>query len=101
MRPNGWDDGRRERRLALQAGSGAQQAEGRDATGETDVVFDFTGLYGFTVPDLALILTARLQTGPEGRVWVRELPLDAWRILQGLGLDHLFLVYPGLGDDVN
>lgn len=99
MRPNdGRDDGRSERRLALVPVSDAHEA---DAARETDVVFDFTGLYGLDLPDLALILTARLQAEPGDRVWVRHMPYDTWHILQALGLDHLFHVYPGPGEDLN
>ena len=62
---------------------------------ETDIVFDFTGLHRPALTDLALILTARLHSEPEGRVWVRALPRGTWNVLRALGLDHLFHVYPG------
>lgn len=58
------------------------------------VVFDFTGLDQPDVGDLSLILTARLQSGPSGHVWVRSLPAQTARILRVLRLDHLFRAYP-------
>jgi phosphoglycolate phosphatase-like HAD superfamily hydrolase len=68
---------------------------------ETDIVFDFTGLQHPALTDLALILTARLHSDPEDRVWVRALPHGTWYLLQALGLDHLFRVYPGPDGDPN
>lgn len=79
---------RRDPRLELVVRSEAREAE-------TDIVFDFTGLNRPNLTDLALILTARLRSDPEDRVWVRALPRSTWHILQVLGLDHLFKVYPG------
>lgn len=64
---------------------------------ESGVVFDFTGLHQPGLCDLALILTARLQSAT-GRVWVRALPDTTWSVLRALGLDHLFLVLPGPGE---
>jgi hypothetical protein len=58
------------------------------------VVFDFTGLDSPNVSDLALIITARLESAPEDNVWVRSLPWRTARILQVLRLDHLFRHYP-------
>jgi len=66
-----------------------------DRDTETDIVFDFTGLHRPALTDLALILTARMHSEPESRVWVRALPHGTWNVLQALGLDHLFHVYPG------
>ena len=65
------------------------------------VVFDFTGLERPTVADLALILTARLESGPEDSVWVRSLPWQTARILELLRLDHLFRHYPEGGGELN
>lgn len=93
MGRNGSDDGRRETRLAL--------APGREAPAETHVVFDFTGMRGIGLSDLALVLTARLRAGPAGTVWVRQIPYETWQVLKALGLDHLFHVYPGPGEDLN
>lgn len=58
------------------------------------LVFDFTGLARPDVADLALILTARLRSGPRGQVWVRSLPPETARVLRALRLDHLFRLYP-------
>ncbi|MEX2048392.1 MAG: hypothetical protein WEB90_02325 [Gemmatimonadota bacterium] len=58
------------------------------------VVFDFTGLERPDVVDLAMILTARLQSAPTDQVWVRSLPPETARILRALKLDHLFRRYP-------
>ena len=93
MGPHGRHDGRAESRLRLRGGSEAAERDERRNEG-TDLVFDFTGLHRPDVGDLALILTARLQAGPGGRVWVRALPVSTWRILSALGLAHLFRVYP-------
>ena len=60
-----------------------------------NVVFDFTGLREPDVADLALILTARLQTPIDASVWVRAIDPKTARVLRALGLDHLFRVYPG------
>jgi len=84
------DERRRDAGLALVVRTEAAEAE-------TDIVFDFTGLHRPALTDLALILTARLNSEPENRVWVRALPRSTWNVLQALGLDHLFLVYPGPG----
>jgi hypothetical protein len=58
------------------------------------VVFDFTGLGRPEVRDIALILTARLRSGPRGYVWARSLPAETARILGALRLEHLFRPYP-------
>ena len=72
--------------------------ERRDASiAERHVVFDFTGLHRPDVADLALILTARLQTPPHESVWVRAIDPRTDFILRALGLDHLFRHYPGTG----
>ncbi len=65
------------------------------------VVFDFTGLERFDVGDLALILTARLQSAPTDSVWVRSLPEQTERILRMLKLDHLFRTYPEGPNELN
>lgn len=101
MEPNGREGGRREARLALVPVSEAREWAADDAGTGNDLVFDFTGEYGLDLTDLALVLTARLQAGPEGRVWVRHIPDETWNVLQALGLDHLFHVYPGPGDAPN
>lgn len=88
------DEKRREAGLALVVRTEAPEAE-------TDIVFDFTGLHRPALTDLALILTARLSSDPENRVWVRALPKGTWNVLEALGLDHLFLLYPGPGKDPN
>ena len=63
-----------------------------------NIVFDFTGLRKPDVADLALILTARLQTPLNASVWVRAIDPRTARVLRALGLDHLFRVYPGSGE---
>jgi hypothetical protein len=78
-----------------------EDKKGRDGAGENHVVFDFTGLERPTVGDLSLILTARLQSGPEDNVWVRALPWQTERILKVLKLDHLFRTYPTETEDLN
>ena len=66
----------------------------KDAGSAGHVVFDFTGLDQPDVGDLALILTARLQSAPTDHVWVRSLPWQTARVLRALRLDHLFRLYP-------
>jgi hypothetical protein len=100
MRPNGRDDGRTPRaRLLTQ--SEARDAGAENARPETDLVFDFEGLHRPDLCDLALILTARLQAPAEERVWVRALPYATWNLLQDLGVDHLFHVYPGVEEEMD
>lgn len=96
MKPNGRDDGRRERRLLTE--TGASRTHDQRDTHETHVVFDFTGMQRPQPCDLALILTARLHTSPEDSVWIRALPRHAWRVLYALGLDHWFRQYPAPGE---
>ena len=76
-----------------------RNAEGRPQAGH--VVFDFTGLERPDVGDLSLILTARLRSAPDARVWVRSLPEQTERILKLLRLDHLFRAYPTGSDELN
>ena len=78
-----------------------QDRKNRDGGGQSHVVFDFTGLDSPNVGDLSLILTARLQSGPSGNVWVRALPWQTERILKILRLDHMFRAYPTGSDDLN
>ena len=73
----------------------------RDPETETDLVFDFSGLHRTDLPAMALILTARLLAGPDHRVWARSLPYTTWKVLRALGLDHLFRLYPGPGDQLD
>ncbi|MEQ8329506.1 MAG: hypothetical protein RJQ04_15960 [Longimicrobiales bacterium] len=100
MRPDGRDDGRDDRRLRLQEGSEAER-DARRSEASPELVFDFTGLGAPDLCDLSLVLTARLQSGPDDNVWVRALPTGTWRVLQALGLDHLFRPYPGAEDMPN
>lgn len=94
MTPNGKGAERADDRFGLRTGAAASTTlEVR----ESGVVFDFTGLQRPGLCDLALILTARLQSAP-GRVWVTALPDATWSVLRALGLDHLFLVLPGPGE---
>ena len=98
-------DRRNERRptarLELLTRVESQGATGRSDTRKTRVVFDFSGRQWLGFTDLALVLTARLQTGSECRVWVKEIPWETWSVLRSMGLDHLFLVVPGPGDGPN
>ena len=61
---------------------------------DAHVVFDFTGLHTPAVSDLALVLTARLQTPPNESVWAREIHPRTAEILRALRLDHMFPRYP-------
>lgn len=82
-------------------GPDGRDAAKRDATRGQDRVFDFRGRRGLGLPDLALVITARLQGGPGGTVRAKEIPYETWTILRALGLDHLFLVVPEAGDGLN
>ena len=99
MGPHGRDDGRKDLRLRLQ--DGAETGRNAPERQDSDLVFDFTGLESPDLRDLSLILTARLQAGPEDRVWVRALPVPTWRILRALGMDHLFEPFPGADSEPN
>ena len=61
---------------------------------DAHVVFDFTGLNKPAVSDLALVLTARLQTTPSESVWARKIHPRTAEILRALRLDHMFPRYP-------
>jgi len=100
--PNRRDDGpddavHARRRLATNAVAPDPPPRAAD----TDLVFDFTGLDRPDLAALSMVLTARLQAGPDHRVWVRALPASTWRVLRVLGLDHLFRLYPGPSDQMN
>ena len=58
------------------------------------VVFDFSGTEYANVEDIALILTARLQSAPTDDVWVRSISGRTAQILKYLRLEHLFRRYP-------
>jgi hypothetical protein len=92
-----WGEVTRERREAAMR----EDQKKREGGGANHVVFDFTGLERPNVGDLSLILTARLQSGPTGNVWVRALPWQTERILKLLRLDHMFRTYPTESDDLN
>jgi len=65
---------------------------------DAHVVFDFTGLHTPAVSDLALVLTARLQTPSSESVWAREIHPRTAEILRALRLDHMFPRYPDPDD---
>lgn len=100
MEANGRGDGR-DRRLRLDSGFVAPAEVQSEPGSRTDVVFDFSGLDPARLSDMGLILTARLRAAPGERVWARALPLRMWHLLRGLGLDHLFRVYPGPTQEMN
>lgn len=100
MEPDGRDERRRGARLALLPRSEGPE-DGQDATPGTDLVFEFSLSRGLDITSLALVLTARLQAGPRGTVWVKEIPVETWNALRSMGLDHLFMVVPGPGDAPN
>ncbi len=100
MRPDGRNDGRDDLRPGLQETSetGHDTEKGTHERVE-DLIFDFTGLRRPELRDLSFILTARLQSEDDDRVYVRALPTGTWDLLQSMGLDHLFWAYPR-GSDV-
>lgn len=72
-----------------------EAGQDRSESGVTDLVFDFSGIQVPDLGDLSLLLTARmLAEEEERRVWVRALPEATWRLLQALGLAHLFQLFP-------
>lgn len=77
------------------------EAPAGDTVDAGHVVFDFTGLEQAKIGDLALILTARLGTAPDEKVWVRSIPGRTARALRILRLDHLFLNYPEADGQMN
>lgn len=101
MGPNGKDTGQGDLRLELLNGSEVRGPHNSGMRDPLEVVFDFTGLQRPGLCELALILTARLQSGPDERVWVRALPDASWSVLHALGLAHLFHVLPGPGKILN
>ena len=100
MKPNGRDDGRGARARLLTE-SATREPRSHRVEEHTEVVFDFEGLQRLDLCGLALILTARLKTSPGDRVWVRALPYATWALLEALGVDHLFHVYPGPEEKVD
>ena len=99
MGANGRDARRREARLELLTRSEAEGAKGPAATRNTDVIFDFSDGRELGLTGLALVLTARLRTGPGRTVRVRKISFETWTLLRALGLDHLFAVIPEGGDE--
>lgn len=85
------DDRRDELRPFLRTAEEASEPTEK----EDHLVFDFTDVHTAGFSDLALILTARLHTPPGEFVWVRGIQPRTARILEALGLDHLFRRYPG------
>jgi hypothetical protein len=101
MGPHGRDDDQKIRRLRLQEGVEAPESLKTRDHGDHDLVYDFTGLHKPDLCDLSLILTARLAAEPEDTVWLRALPMHTWRVLNALGLDHMFRAYPPSGAPEN
>lgn len=58
------------------------------------VVFDLSGTGNANIEDIALILTARLQSAPADHVWVHSIPSRTAQILSFLRLEHLFRLVP-------
>ena len=67
--------------------------EARENSNE-HVVFDLSGTEKANIEDIALILTARLQTPPADHVWVHSIPSRTAQILRFLRLAHLFRLVP-------
>jgi hypothetical protein len=90
-----------ERQAPILGESEGSSRRASDHASRADVVFDFTNVHHPDFSDLSLILTARLQAGPQDRVWVRALPPHTWYILRALGLDHLFRDLPSPTSEPN
>lgn len=65
------------------------------------VVFDLSGTEKANVEDIALILTARLQSAPTDSVWVHSMPHRTAQILKYLRLEHLFRHVPDNDGELN
>ena len=98
MEPNG-RDGRRGRPDGGLFAAAASPDPGRRTP--DDLIFEFTPECPLGLKELALLLTARLQSGPHERVWVRHIPYQTWNVLRALGMDHFFQVYPSPGEAPN
>ncbi len=99
MGANGRDARRGQARPKLLTRSEAEEANGDAATRKADVIFDFSAGRELGLTGLALVLTARLQTGPGRTVRVSKISYETWTLLRALGLDHLFAVVPEGGDE--
>jgi hypothetical protein len=65
------------------------------------VVFDLSGTGKANIEDIALILTARLQSAPADHVWVHSIPSRTAQILRFLRLEHLFRLVPENDGELN
>ena len=74
--------------------------EARENTSE-HVVFDLSGTEKANVEDIAMILTARLQSAPTNHVWVHSIPSRTAQILKYLRLEHLFRLVPDNEGELN
>lgn len=78
----------------------ALEEEARENTGN-HVVFDLSGTEKANVEDIAMILTARLQSAPTNQVWVHSIPSRTALILKSLRLEHLFRLVPENAGELN
>ena len=78
----------------------ALDEEARENTGD-HVVFDLSGTEKANVEDIAMILTARLQSAPTNQVWVHSIPSRTAHILKFLRLEHLFRLVPDNAGELN
>lgn len=59
---------------------------------KSDVLIDFTDSHVVDFAGLTLLLTAqRLAQSEDRQVWLMGLPENAWRVLEAMGLDDLFV----------
>jgi len=69
---------------------------------ELDLVIDFHGAHILDLAGLTMLLTAQQIADSENRqVWLMDLPEGAWRLLEALGLDDLFVCVPRMGEHPN
>ncbi|MGB0544088.1 MAG: hypothetical protein ACPGPI_10245 [Longimicrobiales bacterium] len=96
---NRWEAAmRNDEEKRLEVGIGSKEAG--EHCGE-HVVFDLSGTVKANVEDIALILTARLQSPPTDSVWVHSMPSRTAEILRYLRLQHLFRLVPETEGDLN
>ena len=89
---------RNDKGKRLKVGLGNKEAG--EHRGE-QVVFDLSGTVKANVEDIALLLTARLQSPPTDSVWVHSMPSRTAEILRHLRLQHLFSLVPDIEGDLN
>lgn len=102
---NGHDSDRWGRKLPADmpvVATSPREATPPETPPELDLVIDFHGAQILDLAGLTMLLTAQQIADSDNRqVWLMGLPEEAWRLLQALGLDDLFVCVPLLGENPN